>query len=248
MYNATNDATWLSAPQRFATRLSVLRRAAIQRYDLFVNLLSRFGSTRRNSACLIAPQFNATICLLLRDATWLIASLRSSAQLNDLFVTPHRGSPLLNALNRNATQRFVYFFSRLNSQRLGSPRRGSPQLNDLFVTTPLHAARLFTGHHGSLPRTAPQLNSTICLSIYYRTALLCSARHLSVALRFATICLSIYYRTAALLYSALRSEPQFNATICLLRRNDDTALLSDTHFIAPLRKTTLLNSTQRTET
>jgi hypothetical protein len=57
--------------------------------------------------------------------------------------------------------------------------------------------------------------------------------------------LSIYHRTAALLYSALRSEPQFNATICLLRRNDDTALLSDTHFIAPLRKTTLLNSTQR---
>ena len=61
MYNAT----WLWAPQRFATRLRVLRRASIQRNDLFVNLLSRLDTAlgnepRRNSPCRDAQQLNAT--------------------------------------------------------------------------------------------------------------------------------------------------------------------------------------------
>ena len=97
----------------------------------------------------------------------------------DLFVatlhsSPRRSSALCSALrrntpHRNSTQRFVcYIAPQLNSMQLVWPRRAaahciSPQLNDLFVTTPLHAARLFTGHHGSPPRTSPQLNSTICL-------------------------------------------------------------------------------------
>jgi hypothetical protein len=95
MYNAN----WLSAPQRLATRLRVLRRAATQLNDLFVNLLSRLGSTRRNSACLIAPQFNATICLLQRLSTRLGFSQGTTA--------PRRAPRI------NSTQRFVCYFASL---------------------------------------------------------------------------------------------------------------------------------------
>lgn len=164
MYNATNDATWLSAPQRFATRLSVLRRAAMQRYDLFI-------TPRRNVAYSIAALF----C---------------------------------------STQRFVCY--------------SAPRLT-------------FT------QRSEPQRNATICLLLFasrHGATLRGSVRR-SAALRNSTICLSIYPRFEPQRYSTSRSVTLCYSTICLLRRNDDTALRSDTHFIAPLRKTTLLNSTQR---
>ena len=222
MYNATNVATWLRAPQRFATRLRVLRRASIQlndlfitfrvstrrysarlgttqrrapqrnaticllqrnsalrrssplgsafgsapqRNDLFVNLLSRLGSTRRNSACLTAPQFNATICLLLRDATWLIASLRSSAQLNDLFVTSPRNVPPCSTALRRSTQLndlFVNLSSLRAAALLDFPQRYALLLNDLFVNL---LSRLDTAlgnepRRNSACRDAQQLNAT----------------------------------------------------------------------------------------
>lgn len=161
MYNATNAATWLWAPQRFATRLRVLRRASIQRNDLFVNLSP------------LRPAYRLTVALLYATQRFVcyFASQRSALQ--------HCSSPLY-ATPLYATQRFVCYFSHLrapplNATCLGAVRRTSPQLNDLFVTTPLHAARLLTGHHGSPPLTAPQFNSTICLSIYYRASTRLSA-------------------------------------------------------------------------
>ena len=165
MYNATNVATWLRAPQRFATRLRVLRRASIQLNDLFVNLSSRLGSTRRNSACLIAPQFNSTICLLLRDATWLIASLRSSAQLNDLFVTSPRNVPPCSTALRRSTQLndlFVNLSSLRAAALLDFPQRYALLLNDLFVNL---LSRLDTAlgnepRRNSACRDAQQLNAT----------------------------------------------------------------------------------------
>jgi len=134
-------------------------------------------------------------------------------------------APRLSSSPRNSTQRFVYFFSRLNSQRLGSPRRGTPQLNDLFVTSHLRAPPLNATCLGAVRRTSPQRNDL-----------------------FVTSRRSKAQRSATLHAFRQRSSPQFNSTICLLRRNDNTALLSDTHVIAPMRKTTLHNSTQRTET
>jgi len=83
------------------------------------------NDSQRDFAYCNAPQFNATICLLL------FASSRSASQ-RDL-------------------------------SRRGATHLSATLLNDLFVTTPLHAARLLTGHHGSPPLTAPQFNATICL-------------------------------------------------------------------------------------
>jgi len=156
MYNAT----WLWAPQRFATRLRVLRRAATQLNDLFVTFRS-FAlrlSTRLVSARRDAPLRNSTICL------FLFAS-RHGATL--------RGSVRRSAALRNSTLRFVYFFSRLTPQLndlfvnlsslraaalLDFPQRYALLLNDLFVTSrrsaPLHPAGL---------RNTPPRNATICL-------------------------------------------------------------------------------------
>jgi hypothetical protein len=143
MYNATNAATWLWAPQRFATRLRVLRRAS--------------------------PQFNSTICLSIyhriaapRDVSLLGSLQRKASQrnvtlLSDLFVNlsslqaaalldfPQRYASLLNDL-------FISFRASTRSdlaRRVAAPRI-APQLNDLFVTPRLVASpriaapRLFT--------------------------------------------------------------------------------------------------------
>jgi hypothetical protein len=111
------------------------------------------NDSQRDFAYCNAPQFNATICLLL------FASSRSASQ-RDL---SRRGATHLSATLLNDL--FVTF--RASTRRVAAPRvaapRIAPQRNDLFVTTPLHAARLLTGHHGSPPLTAPQFNSTICL-------------------------------------------------------------------------------------
>ena len=153
MYNATNAATWLNSPPCIA-----LRCAAIQRNNLFVNLSLHLDDAQRIAA-------NCDLALLI------------STQLNDLFVTPRRNVAYSIAALFNSTRRFVYFFSRLNSQPLGSQRRGTPhrnsticlsiycrsaairfatqpftaQLNDLFVTSRLHATSL-----NPTPRDSPQ--------------------------------------------------------------------------------------------
>ncbi len=77
---------------RPATHHTAPRRSTTQRNDLFVNLLSRLGSTRRNSSCLIAPQFNSTICLSIYyyNAPFCIAPPRSAPRLN---------APHINATN-----------------------------------------------------------------------------------------------------------------------------------------------------
>ena len=192
MYNATNDATWLSAPQRFATRLSVLRRAAMQRYDLFItprrnvaySIAALFCSTQR-FVCYSAPrltftqrsepQRNATICLLLCSC---------STQRNDLFVTfrvsTRRYSARLGTTQRRAPQLndlFVNLSSLRAAALLDFPQRYALLLNDLFITTqrrhcsPLRHAlhRAFAQDHAS------QFNSTIFLSIYYRASTRLSA-------------------------------------------------------------------------
>ena len=138
MYNATNAATWLWAPQRFATRLRVLRRASPQFnsticLSIYPRLEPQLYSTSRNvtlrnsTICLsiyycyasqrsaphcLSTRRASTIYLLLRDATWLIASLRSSTQRYDLFIiliAPRRSVPPRTVLQHGSTQRFVCY-------------------------------------------------------------------------------------------------------------------------------------------
>ena len=138
MYNATNAATWLRSPPRIALRCN-----STQRFVCY--------NATNAATWLTAPQRLATRLRVLR---------RASIQLNDLFVNllshrhaAFRSAPFCSTALRLSTQRFVYFFSRLNSQRLGSPRRGTPQRNDLFITSRLHATSL-----NPTPRSAFQRN------------------------------------------------------------------------------------------
>lgn len=154
MYNATNAATWLWAPQRLATRLSVLRRVSIQLNDLFISFRV---STRRYSARLgtsqrRAPQCYSTICLLLRAAP-----KRSAPQL----YTPFSSAPL-----RSSTQRFVCQFNRTATQRSAlhrfAARLYASRRKDLFVIFRSFALRLST-RLVSARCDAPLRNATICL-------------------------------------------------------------------------------------
>jgi hypothetical protein len=149
MYNATNAATWLWAPQRFATRLRVLRRASIQLNDLFVNLLSHRGALQRNASQFnSAPRYAAQrfVCYnasprgsALHWAPRLPAAHRASTQLNDLFVTPRRNVAYSIAALFNSTQRFVCQFiiaprhgsRQRTAAQLGLPRRAATQRNEL---------------------------------------------------------------------------------------------------------------------
>ena len=179
------------------------------------------NDSQRDFAYCDAPQFNATICLSIYYRT---AALRSA--------------PLC-------------IVSLLGSSPCVAPQHIATLLNDLFVTTPLHAARLFTGHHGSPPRTSPQLNSAICLSIYLRLlATFRLAARLFASRRNSTICLSLRSATfcnAALHASTQRFVCQFiiascrhvpcrslalcSARICLLPR------FSTTRYAAQLKST-----------
>lgn len=207
MYNATNAATWLWAPQRFATRLRVLRRASIQRKDLFVTFRvstrrysARLGTTQRR-----APQRNATICLLqrnsaLRRSSPLGSAFGSAPQRNDLFVTPRRNVAYSIAALFCSTQRFVCYFASLGAAALlDFPQRYALLLNDLFVNL---LPRLDTAlgnepRRNSACRDAQQLNATICLSIY--------SSHLRAPPLNAT-CLGAVRRTSPQRNSTQRTE------------------------------------------
>ena len=233
MYNATNAATWLTAPQRLATRLRVLRRASIQLKDLFVNLPPLLPAYR-----LTVARLNSTICLSIY-----------------YLVSAQRGVTRLASLPRNSTQRFVYQFT---------------------------AASLL----GSLQRNASQRYSTICLSIYCRSAAIRFATQPFTAQLndlFVTPRRNVAYSIAALFGSTqrfvcyfaspciapqhitlLRADQQRNATICLLlfaphlaatwlAASRLPATQRFVYYIAPPRtarllNVTRLNSTQRTET
>jgi len=102
---------------------------------------------------------------------------------------------------------------RLNSL-LSLSLLSTAQLNDLFVTTPLHATCL-----GAVRRTSPQFNSTICLSIYPRFEPQLYSTSRSVTLCYSTICLSIYrlstLHDAPHCFSMRSASSQLNSTICL---------------------------------
>jgi len=233
MYNAT----WLSAPQRLATRLRVLRRAATQLNDLFVNLLSRLGSTRRNSACLIAPQFNATICLLQRLSTRLGFSQGTTA--------PRRAPRI------NSTQRFVYYIATCcYATPLRTPHCSSVQLNDLFITSRRNVAYSIAALLGSTQRF-------VCDVAPFRSASPRRATQRTSSQRNDLFITS--YRPATQLSATLhafrqRSSPQCNSTICLsiyrrcaAQRSATTRNLSLRPRIAAPRLTRQFNATQRNE-
>jgi len=131
MYNAT----WLSAPQRLATRLRVLRRAATQLNDLFVTLLRI--APHRGAPLRCSTQCNATICLFLfapqLAATWLAASRHPATQRFVCYNASPRGSafhwaPRLPAAHLASTQLndlFVNLLSRLDTTLGNEPRRNS---------------------------------------------------------------------------------------------------------------------------
>ena len=135
MYNATNVATWLWAPQRLATRLRVLRRASIQLNDLFVSFRASTPS----------------------DLARRVAAPRNATQLNDLFVNllSHRGALQCNASQFNsapryAAQRFVCYFSRLDTALLCAAR---------YVAAPRSATQRFVCYNAS-PRPSAQRSAT----------------------------------------------------------------------------------------
>ena len=98
-------------------------------------------------------------------------SLRSTAQLNDLFVnllsrlvSAQRGVTRLASLPRNSTLRFVCYnasprgSASHRAPRLPAAHLASTQLNDLFITSLRVATLLPAGL-----RSAPPRNATICL-------------------------------------------------------------------------------------
>ena len=173
--------------------------------------------------------YNSTICLLLRDATWLIASLRSSAQLNDLFVNllsrldtalgnePRRNSPCRDAQQLNATICLLLFAPHLAATWLAASRLPATQRFVCYNASPCIAPQ-----HITLLRADQQRNATICLLIYY----LVSAQ-----------------RGVTRLASLPRNSTQrFVCQFIITTRR--SALLRH----APRRVSTRRNSTQRTET
>lgn len=158
-YNASPRGSAL----HWAPRLPAAHLASTQLNDLFVTSLR--VATLLRSARRIAPLCNSTICLLLRDATWLIALLRSSAQLNDLFVTSRRSAPLLPAGLRSAPPRnaTICLLRRI------APRRSFPQLYTPFGSAPLRNAtqRFVCQFIAAAQRSAPQLHAT-CRSAPHR--------------------------------------------------------------------------------
>ena len=182
MYNATNAATWLRSPPRIA-----LRRAAIQRNDLFVNLSSHLRAPPLNATWYSATQRNDLFVNLsshLDDAQRIAANcdlaLLISTQLNDLFVTPRRNVAYSIAALFYSTRLFVcYFAPRLTFTQRSEPQRHSTiclsiycrsaairfatqpftaQLNDLFVTSRLHATSLNPTPRGAFQRNELKLN------------------------------------------------------------------------------------------
>lgn len=161
------------------------RRAVLRRFAALGCAPPRFA-TRLNSTQGFV-MYNATnsaphLPSAYRVDSLRTLSLRSTAQLNDLFFTSRRSkaqrSATLHAFRQRSSPQFnstICFLPRYLTRRSAAPL-DSAQRNDLFVTTPLHAARLFTVQHGSLPLTAPQLNSTICLLLRDATWLIASLR------------------------------------------------------------------------
>jgi len=147
-----------------------------------------------NATCLWAPQ---------RLATRLRVLQRASIQRNDLFVTfrifalrlsTRLVSARCDAPLRNATQRFVCYFSRLNSPRRGTPRRGTPHRTSTQRFVCYNASP-----RGSASHRAPRLPAAHRASIQLNDLFVTSRR-------------SKAQRSATLHAFRQRSSPQFNAT------------------------------------
>ena len=194
MYNATNSAPHRPSAYRVDALRTLSLRSTAQLNDLFVNLLSRLGSTRRNSSCLIAPQFNATICLSIYYRTAL-----------------HRVALRLLAVRRaatyrNATQRFVCYNASPRGSafhwapRLPAAHLASTQLNDLFVNLLPYVAP----PRSAFQRGFAQLNATICL-------LLRDATWLIASLRSSTQLNDLFVNLLSRLDTTLGNEPRRNS-------------------------------------
>jgi len=138
------------------------------------------NDSQRDFAYCNAPQFNATICLLLfassrsasqRDLSRRGATHLSATLLNDLFITsrlnsPRRGTPRRGTPHRTSTQRFVCYnasprgSASHRAPRLPAAHRASIQLNDLFVTSRRSKAQRSATLHAFRQRSSPQFNAT----------------------------------------------------------------------------------------
>ena len=234
-YNATNAATWLRSPPRIA-----LRRNSTLRFVMY-------------NATNSAPHGPS----LHRVAALHRASLRNSAQLNDLFVTTCRSTTLLSVMHRSpsrrgSTQRFVcYFVSPRSASLCYAPQLGSTIC--LLQRNERHCApRLTATHYATLHCSDPQLNSTICLlqcnSTQPNATRLASTRRGSLPLsstqRF--VCYNATQRTAA-----RRTAPSGSAPLRASTQLDDlfvTSLRNALQQYASLLIVPRHNSVQRTET
>jgi hypothetical protein len=142
-------------------------------------------------------------------------SLRSTAQLNDLFVTtlriaPHRGAPLRCSTQCNATICLFLFAPQLAATWLAASRHPATQRFVCYNASP----------RGSASHRAPRLPAAHLASIqrfvYYvvspRDTAFRNSTLLSAALRNATICLSIYYRASTRLSATNRGATRLAAT------------------------------------
>jgi len=154
-------------------------------------VLRRFAALRVSSPRVAPPRFATQGFVMYNStnaATWL-------------------NSPPCIARRRNSTLRFVCFFSRLNSRPLVSQRRGTPHRTSTqrfvyqFTVAPQRYA---------LQRSPSRLNSTICLLLRDFTLLLSTQRR--VALFNSTICLSIYRRSAPRIGSPKHFSARLPAT------------------------------------
>lgn len=219
--------TLRSVPPLRATRHAFPPRIAAQLNDLFVTSqrTPRFGSTRLRSLRVASlPRcsvpLNATICLLI-----FFSSLRFSA----LRFAPLCPATQRCAMRRDATICLLHrFAARLCSPRLASahgifPRFGAAQLNaticlllrnELRTTTPRFATPLFTPLHFSTLCAVPQLNATICLSIY-SAALLRSSPLGSASGSAPRLPATQLNDLFVNLFSRLRSASQLSALPCV---------------------------------
>ena len=184
----------------------------------------------------------------------LSLSLRSTAQLNDLFITSLRPSPRCFSTERDSSQLNDLFINLIAPQR-SAPRRAVLQ----HGSTPLDATQGFVCYNasprGSASHRAPRLPAAHRASIQLNDLFISfrvSTRRYSARLgtsqrrapqRYSTICLSIYYYVAPLRSAFHRGFAQHYSTICLLLRV--ASKRSAPQLYTPFGSAPLRNSTQR---
>jgi len=231
MYNATNAATWLRSPPRIALRLN-----STQRFVCYYATnsaphrpsLHRVDALRTLSLRSTA-QLNDLFVITLRFAARRSAPRLVSIQLNDLFVNllSLRSDTLCNAALHGSTQRFVCYSASC---------RFAPH----FGSTPLYATQRFVCQFITARRPALQRVSSRLCSIQRNDLFITS---LFASLLNSTICLLQRPRNASHGSSTWLLAKQRNDLFVNLLSRLDTALGNEPRRNSPCRDAQQLNAT-----